>query len=74
MLQNVLHNWNDMVKGYLKYIFYPFLNIFILPTFYYITGFCKKKFQFLQVEGEGQFNPLPPPANPSFQVPPQGKG
>ena len=49
ILQNFLHIWNGMVKGFPKMYNLSFFGHFFLQTFYYITGFCKKKFKFLQI-------------------------
>ena len=47
ILQNFLHIWNGMVKGFSKmYNFSFFGQIFFCKHFYYITGFCDKKFNF----------------------------
>ena len=43
---NFLHIWNGMVKGFKKCIIYHFLDNFFCKHFYYIIGFCKKKFNF----------------------------
>ena len=42
-----LHIWNGMVKGFSKmYNFSFFGQIFFCKHFYYIIGFCDKKFNF----------------------------
>ena len=47
ILQNFLHIWNGMVKGFSKmYNFSLFGQIFFCKHFYYITGFCDKNFNF----------------------------
>ena len=47
ILQKLLHIWNDMVKGFSKmYNFLFFGQIYFCKHFYYITGFCDKKFNF----------------------------
>ena len=46
-MQNFLHIWNGMVKGFLKmYNLSFFGQFFFCKRFYYKTGFCKKKFNF----------------------------
>ena len=46
-MQNVLHIWNFMVKGFSKmYNFSFFGQFFFCKHFYYITGFCDKKLNF----------------------------
>ena len=46
-MQKILHIWNGMVKGFSKmYNFSFFGQIFFCKHFYYITGFCNKKFNF----------------------------
>ena len=42
ILQNFLHIWNGMVKGFLKMYNFSFFG----QHFYYITGFCDTKFNF----------------------------
>ena len=47
ILQKFFHIWNSMVKGFSKmYNFSFFWQIFFCTHFYYITGFCDKKFNF----------------------------
>ena len=47
ILQNFLHIWNGMVKGFSKmYNLSFFGQIFFCKHFYYKTGFCFKKFNF----------------------------
>ena len=47
ILQLFLHIWNGMVKGFSKMYNYSFFGqIFVCKHFYYITGFCDKKFNF----------------------------
>ena len=36
-------------RAFQKCIIYHFLTIFFLQYFYYITGFCKKKFNFCKL-------------------------
>ena len=47
-MQKCLHIWNGMGKGFLKMYILSFFWHF-LKHFYYITGFCRKKFHFLQI-------------------------
>jgi len=50
ILQKFLHIWNGMVKGFLKmYNFSFFGQIFFCKHFYYIKGFCDKKFNFCKL-------------------------
>ena len=46
ILQNFLLILNGIGKGFSKCIIYHFLAIFFCKHFYYITGFCDKKFKF----------------------------
>ena len=47
ILQNCLHIWNGMVKGFSKmYKFSFFGQILFCKHFYYITRFCDKKINF----------------------------
>ena len=47
ILQKFLHIWNCMVKGFSKmYNFSFFWQIIFCTHFYFITGFCDKKFNF----------------------------
>ena len=47
ILQKFLHIWNGMVKGFsIMYNLSFFGHIFFCKHFYFITGFCNKKFNF----------------------------
>ena len=47
ILQNFLHIWIGIVKGFSKmYNFSFFGQVFFCKHLYYITGFCDKKFNF----------------------------
>ena len=49
IVTRILHTRNSMVNGFSKMYNLSFFGQFFCKHFYFITGYCKKKFQSLQI-------------------------